>query len=159
MNLPSQVIYQLVVNNIAPVMASSVSSMCSSYFSSKRESIIKTMQEVDDERELDLLQMDRLLKWMCLIFEEGKNDREETLETLNEKKETMTKYKQELYSIYKTICSDYKEYERWKKYNSSLWILPSYRNKNTKFLAKKILSDIKLFNEGLNIFSMFEKIK
>ena len=56
------------------------------------------------------------------------------------------------------ICSDYKEYHRWKVYNSSLWMFSSYRKKNTKQLAKKILADVKLFNEGLKLFSMMKNV-
>jgi hypothetical protein len=32
--------------------------------------------------------------------------------------------------------------------------MSSYRKKNTKSLAAKILSDIKLFNEGLKMYSI-----
>ena len=64
----------------------------------------------------------------------------------------------ELYNIYVTICSDHIQYQQWKKYNDSLWIFSSMRKKNTKGLARKILADIKLFKEGLEMFSMFQKI-
>jgi hypothetical protein len=67
-------------------------------------------------------------------------------------------YKKELYSIYMSIRSDYAQYQQWKQYNNSIWMFSSYRNKNTKALAKKILSDVKLFHEGLKMFSMFEKL-
>lgn len=149
--LPVQVLSQLIINNAGPLIASSVSSLASSYFTPARETILKTVQEVDDEREVDLLQMDRLLKWMRLIFDTTPSSETNT-------PTTQTQYKQELYSIYMTICSDYKEYQRWKTYNQSLWILSGYRKKNTKHLARKILADVRLFHEGLQLFSMMKQV-
>lgn len=151
-SIPSQFAYHLLVNNIAPLLASSVTAACSTYFTPSRETIIKTMQETDDERELDLLQMDRLLTWMRLVFDssEKESNQENTQQT--------SAYKQELFSIYRTICSDHKEYERWKKHNGSLWVMTSYRKKNLKPLARKILADIKLFHEGLELFSMIKQV-
>jgi hypothetical protein len=124
---------------MAPLLSSAISTAYS--YQKPEQPVIR--QETDDEHELDLLQMDRLLKWMKLIFN-------------TETKETHREYKQELYNIYVTICSDHIEYQRSKKYNESLWI--SMYCKDTKTLAKKILSDIKLFKEGLEMFSMFEKL-
>lgn len=140
-NLPIQVVTHFIVTNMAPI----VSSMISSAYSYKPTHQPIVRQETDDERELDLLQMDRLLKWMKLIFD-------------GETTETHRAYKQELYSIYVTICSDNKQYQQWKKYNENLWSFSLYSKKNTKALAKKILGDIKLFKEGLEMFSMFEKL-
>ena len=98
---------------------------------------------IDEERELELLQMERLLKWMNMLFE----SEEPTPEAQRD-------YKQELNNIYRTIYSDYKQYLEWKKYNNTLWLMSSFRKKNTKSLASKILSDIKLFNEGLKLYSI-----
>lgn len=150
--LTTQVISQLVISNILPLIASSASAVASSYFTPSRETVIKTVQEIDDEHELDLLQMDRMLKWMKLVFEATPSTTE-----LDDDSKSIN-YKQELYSIYMTICSDYKEYQRWKIYNSSLWMFSSYRKKNTRQLAKKIIADIKLFNEGLKLFSMMKNV-
>lgn len=147
--IPSQFAYHLLVNNIAPLLASSVTAACSTYFTPSRETIIKTMQETDDERELDLLQMDRLLTWMRLVFESSEKESNPS---------QTSAYKQELFSIYRTICSDHKEYERWKKHNGSLWVMTAYRKKNLKPLARKILADIKLFHEGLELFSMIKQV-
>lgn len=144
--LPAQVISQLLINNLVPLITTSASYLASSYFTPSREEIRRTV--TDDEYELDQLQMDRLLKWMKLLFEETTPS--STTETPN--------YKQELYSLYRTICSDHKEYERWKAYNSSLWMFSNYRKKNVKPLAKKIVADIKLFNEGLKLFSMMKDV-
>jgi len=138
-SLPVQVLTHFIVTNMVPLLSSAISSAYS--YQKPEQPIIR--QEPDDERELDLLQMDRLLKWMKLIFD-------------GETKETHREYKQELYSIYVTICSDHIQYQRWKKYNESLWI--SMYRYDTKALAKKILADIKLFKEGLEMFSMFEKL-
>lgn len=137
--LPVQVITHFIVTNMAPLLSSAISSAYS--YQKQEQPIIR--QETDDEHELDLLQMDRLLKWMKLIFDA-------------ETKETHREYKQELYSIYVTICSDHIQYQRSKKYNDNLWI--SMYRKDTKALAKKILADIKLFKEGLEMFSLFEKL-
>jgi hypothetical protein len=105
---------------------------------------------IDDERELDQLEIDQILRWMSLIFDTpSENENKEN----NEKNEK--NYKQELYNIYMTLASDYKQYQHWKRYNSEIWIFSSYRKKDTKYLAKKVLSGIKLFNEGLKMFTMF----
>jgi len=169
MNVSSQILYQLVINH-GPTMFTGLTNFYSSYFNPKK-SVVHMIQDVDDERELDLLQMDRLLKWMSIIFEieeEEKNDTEpetnketnketdnETIKTIKEN--TIKKYKQELFSIYKSIYCDYKDYQRWKKHNRDLWMFSSYRQYDTKSLAKRILSDVKLFNEGLKMFSVFNK--
>jgi len=161
----SEFIYHLVVNNIAPIMASSVAGIYTSYFSGRTAptpTLIRS--DVDDERELDLLQMDRMLKWMSLIFEDSfvaieksGNPSHDTPPT-DSADDTHKAYKKELYSIYVTICSDFRQYQNWKKYNSNIWVFSSYRNKNTKGLARKILGDVKLFHEGLKMFSMFDKL-
>jgi hypothetical protein len=155
----SEFMYHLVVNNIAPIMASSLTGIYTSYFSGgNRPTPTLVRSDTDDERELDQLQMDRMLKWMGLIFE----DSFEMIETPSTPHppmdETHKAYKKELYSIYMTIGSDYKQYQHWKQYNSNIWMFSSYRNKNTKALAKKILADVRLFHEGLKMFSMFEKL-
>ena len=141
MSIQSQVLYHIVVNNIGPIVSSTLS-----FLSSKKseQTPIFYEKQIDDERELDMMQMDRMIKWISLIFNE----------TEVEECETRKAYKRELYNIYVTIVSDYKQYEQWKKYNHESWLF----HKNTKALAKKILSDIKLFNEGLMMFSMFEKL-
>ena len=141
MSIQSQVLYHIVVNNIGPIVSSTLS-----FLSSKKseQTPIFYEKQIDDERELDMMQMDRVIKWISLIFNE----------TEVEECETRKAYKRELYNIYVTIVSDYKQYEQWKKYNHESWLF----HKNTKALAKKILSDIKLFNEGLKMFSMFEKL-
>jgi len=154
----SEFLYHLVVNNIAPIMASSVAGLYTTYFSGRNAPTPTLVRsETDDERELDLLQMERMLKWMSLIFEEKFHPVDDTPPLDNE--ETHKAYKKELYSIYVTIVSDFKQYQNWKQYNSNIWMFSSYRNKNTKSLARKILGDVKLFHEGLKMFSMFEKLQ
>ena len=102
------------------------------------------------ELELDRMQTDRLVRWMGLFF-----DNYETVKNDNES-ETKKEYRKELYSVYMTILSDYRQYQRWKAYNQKIWIFPSYRSKSTNELAKKIIGDITLFNEGLSLFSKLE---
>ena len=155
----SEFLYHLVVNNIAPIMASSVAGFYTTYFSGRSAPTPTLVRsEIDDERELDLLQMERMLKWMSLIFEDSfvHVDKPGSIVTPDD---THKAYKKELYSIYVTICSDFSQYQNWKKYNSTIWMFSSYRNKNTKALARKILGDVKLFHEGLKMFSMFEKLQ
>jgi len=142
MSIPVQVATHFIATNLGPIISSVITSAYS-YKPVQQPTIIR--HEIDDERELDLLQMDRFVKWMKLIFDA-------------ETKETHREYKQELYSIYVSICSDHKQYQQWKKYNENLWSFSLYSKKNTKALAKKILGDIKLFKEGLEMFSMFEKL-
>jgi hypothetical protein len=142
MSIPVQVATHFIVTNIGPIISSVITSAYSYNKPVQQPTII---HEIDDERELDLLQMNRFVKWMKLIFD-------------GETKETHREYKQELYNIYVTICSDHKQYQQWKKYNESLWSFSLYSKKNTKTLAKKILGDITLFKEGLKMFSMFEKL-
>lgn len=154
-SLTTQFFYHLIVNNVAPIMASSVTGMTSTYFSGRAAPPLP-VPEINDERELELLQMDRMIKWMSLVFED-------TFITVDKDtpgyEETHKGYKKELYSIYRTICSDYAQYQQWKHYNNGIWLLSSYRNKDTKALAKKILADVKLFQEGLKMFSMFDTLQ
>ena len=104
----------------------------------------------DDERELDLLQMDRLLKWMELVFDDS-------FTPVPGQVETRRAYKQELFNIYRTLCSDYQQYRRWKQHNQSIWLFSSYRRHDTKGLARKLLSDVRLFKEGLQLYAMIER--
>jgi hypothetical protein len=157
----SEFMYHLVVNNIAPIMASSLTGIYTSYFSGgNRPTPTLVRSDTDDERELDQLQMDRMLKWMGLIFEDSFEliENREPSTPQPPMDDTHKAYKKELYSIYMTIGSDYKQYQHWKQYNSNIWVFSSYRNKNTKAIAKKILADVRLFHEGLKMFSMFEKL-
>jgi hypothetical protein len=106
------------------------------------------------EKELDRLQMSRLLKWMDMFFNvESVNENNENMNNVNNEITIKQAYRKELFSIYKTIFSDYKQYENWKRYNQSLWMFCSYRSKHTNSLAQKILSDLALFHEGMNLFS------
>ena len=160
--LSGQFFYHLIVNNLAPILASSATSISSSYFSNRAAPPLPALirPEIDDERELDLLQMDRMLKWMSLIFEDSFTQSQTPgSPKITPTDDTHKGYKKELYSIYMTICSDFSQYQNWKKYNATIWMFSSYRNKDTKALAKKILGDVKLFHEGLKMFSMFEKLQ
>jgi len=146
-SLPAQVIYQFVINHMAPLLASSVAGLSSSYFSRNVPTPTLVRHDVDEERELDMLHMDRLLPWMRIMFDEP----QETPDTM----EARQAYKKELYSVYMTIRSDYTQYQQWKQHNSRIWVFSSYRKKDTPALAKKILGDIRLFQEGLKMFSMW----
>jgi hypothetical protein len=107
--------------------------------------------EPDDERELDQLQMDRLLKWMELVFDDSFTP------VPGDSSDTRRSYKQELFNIYRTLCSDYQQYRRWKQHNQSIWLFSSYRRHDTKGLARKLLSDVRLFKEGLQLYAMIER--
>jgi hypothetical protein len=109
-------------------------------------------------KDLDFFQMEKLLTWMKLFFEEDDEKKDENICENKDGNITKKAYKKELYNIYVGIKSDYKQYQGWKKYNNGLWILSSYRSKNSKDLGKKIVSDIQLFNEGLKMFSLINKL-
>ena len=142
--MASQILYQLASQAAVPLLSSSISRLYSYYSSSAPLAPTITRTETNEEEDLDAIHMDRLLKWMHLIFEA----------TPNKETDAHKEYKKELYSIYVGIVSDYKEYQQWKHYNRTLWVLSSYRKKNTKSLAAKILADIKSFHDGLQMFSM-----
>jgi hypothetical protein len=101
--------------------------------------------------ELDRMQINRLLKWLHLFFEQYPPSPEEDNE--NSKNNIKHQYIKELYQLYKTILSDYNQYVQCKIFNESLWLLRTYRAKSTNDIAKKIISDVTLFNEGLTLFS------
>jgi hypothetical protein len=140
-SIPIQVLSHIIVTNLGPILLSMASSMYSMYSTPVDRPIQK---EMNVEHDLDQVHMDQVIKWMKMLFDDGSV--EVTV--------TQKAYKQELYSIYVGIVSDYKQYQQWKQYNDSLWIMTSYRKKNTKGLAKKILGDMILFKEGLQMFSM-----
>lgn len=119
-----------------------------SYNSSNKKE--ETKNEISN---LDHFQMDKLLKWMKLFFDENFNTTNDANDT-NKEKETHKAFKKELYNIYCTINSDYSQYKQWTKYNNNIYILSSLRSKNTKDLANKINSDVELFNEGLKMYSL-----
>jgi len=104
--------------------------------------------------ELDRMQINRLLKWLHLFFEQyplTKDDEKD--EDTKDIKDIKHQYIKELYQLYKTILSDYNQYVQSKTFNESLWLLRTYRAKSTNDIAKKIISDVTLFNEGLSLFS------
>jgi len=140
-SFPIQVLSHIIVTNIGPILLSMASSAYSMYTAPVT---IPIQKETDVEHDLDQMQMDQLIKWMNMLFDDTHID-----VTVTQKA-----YKQELYSIYVGIVSDYKQYQQWKAYNQKLWIFTSFRRKNTKALAKKIIGDSTLFKEGLQMFSM-----
>jgi hypothetical protein len=107
---------------------------------------------INYSNEVDRMQINRLLKWLRLFFEKyppSLNNEDEKGYDGNIKHQ----YMKELYQLYKTILSDYNQYVQWKTYNDSIWLLRTYRSKSTDEIAKKIISDVTLFNEGLTLFS------
>ena len=100
MSLPVQVISHMIINNIGPIILSMMSSVYSLYTAPTAP--VTSTKEVDEERELDLLQMERLIKWMNMLFDYSVSV------SVSQKA-----YKQELYNIYVTIVSDYKQYQQW----------------------------------------------
>jgi hypothetical protein len=103
------------------------------------------------------MQINRLLKWIHLFFEQYPpsltNDEKEDEKEDDDKGNIKHQYTKELYQLYKTILSDYNQYVQWKTFNDSIWLLRTYRAKSTDEIAKKIISDVTLFNEGLTLFS------
>lgn len=145
--LSSELLYGFLMKQCSVLVTAQFQRTCASYLSSTSSSKPATPVEPDDERELELLQMDRLLKWMALVFDESFTPGTDPCDA----GVTRRAYKQELFSIYRTLCSDYQQYRRWKQYNQSIWFLSSYRKQDTKGLARKILSDVRLFKEGLQL--------
>jgi hypothetical protein len=91
------------------------------------------------------LDLDLLLKGMMIFFE---NEIETNCPI-------QKKYKKELYPIYTIIVSDYKEYQRWEKYNA-LWI--NVWKKDTTQLVQKIQSQLQLFLEGMHLYSLMKSV-
>ncbi len=151
--LSSELLYGFLMKQFNVMLTAHFQRMCTSYLTVYPVPSSKptpTPAEPDEERELDLLQMDRLLKWMELVFDPT------FLPSPMVPEETHRAYKQELFSIYRTLCSDYQQYLRWKKHNQSIWLFSSYRRYDTKGIARKLLSDVRLFKEGLQIFFLME---
>lgn len=98
--------------------------------------------------ELDDIEMSYLLKWMHMFFE---------TETPTE--EAVNPYRQELFNLYMNIKSDYAGYKEHLRYNRSLWILPSYRQRNLTSLTHKIQNDIRMFQQALQLFAYMQNIK
>ena len=146
-------VYQIASLVYGIVSSSAISTITLPRISISIPYMSSSKNEESEMKDLDFFQMDKLLTWMKFFFdEETKDDNYD-----KDKEYTIKEYKKELYNIYVGIKSDYSQYKNWKKYNNSLWILSSYRCKNSKDLSKKIVSDIQLFNEGLKMFSIITK--
>lgn len=151
--LSSELLYGFLMKQLNVMLTSHFQRICTSYLTAypvRSSKPTTPSAEPDEEREVELLQMDRLLKWMELVFDPT------FLPTQMVPEETHRAYKQELFSIYRTLCSDYQQYLRWKKHNQSIWLFSSYRRYDTKGVARKLLSDVRLFKEGLQIFFLME---
>ena len=149
--LSSEVLYAFLMKQLGVIMMSQFQRILTYYPTPKSTPL---PIEPDDERELDLLQMDRLLKWMELVFDDSFTPVSPSCPGTDESRRT---YKQELFNIYRTLCSDYQQYCRWKAHNQSIWLFSSYRRQNTKGAARKLLSDIRLFKEGLQLYFMMDR--
>lgn len=95
-----------------------------------------------DQQPLDEGEMNHMLKWMALFFEEDKST---------------DPYQQELYNLFVTIRSDYRGYLEHVRYNQSIWLFPSYRCRNLDALTRKIKTDLKMFAQALQLFSWMKK--
>lgn len=146
-----ELLYGFIAKQLSVLVTTQVQRACTSYLSRPVTSSTTAPPSADPdaEREVDLLQMDRLLKWMELVFDDSMIP--ETGDGSEAVKDTHRAYKQELFSIYRTLCSDYQQYRRWKQYNQSIWFFSSYRRQDTASLARKLLSDVRLFKEGLHL--------
>jgi len=101
-------------------------------------------------KDLENQNIEQLLEWLKLFFEALFNK-----EITNDEKV----YIQDMYNIFVNIKSDYSQFINIDKYNKSLWFFTSLRTKDNNPVAKKILDNIKLFNERLNLFTNFHNIK
>ena len=106
-----------------------------------------------DEKSLDRIQPSILVRWFGVFFDTCTKYDECDLDKLSNNERTEYEYLKELHNIYRTIVSDYKQYEYQKQYNQSLWLFKSYRRKNANEIAKKILMDIQLLQEGINLLN------
>lgn len=95
-------------------------------------SVIHKPVTYDPEVELEQMQMPQTLVWMALIFD------------------TSDAFKHELHNVYRTIHSDYKQYLACKAYNATAWW-----KKDTKALATKIVRGMKLFQEGVRLYTAY----
>lgn len=116
-------------------------------------------EDIEDEKILDKMQPSILIRWFGIFFDTHMNITDITGNATNKKLEELTpnqrtefEYLKELHNIYRTIVSDYRQYEYQKQYNKSLWLFKSYRKKNSNDTAKKILMDIHLLQEGINLY-------
>lgn len=150
--MASQLLYQLATHTAVPLLSSSISRLYTYWYTPSETSVRSETVATNAEQDLDAIHMDRLLKWMNIIFEDTYR-----VITPGQEPESHKEYKKELYNIYVGIVSDYKQYQQWKHYNHTLWLMSSYRKKNTNALASKILGDIKSFHDGLHMFSLFSK--
>jgi len=157
--MASQLLYQLATHTAVPLLSSSISRLYTYWYTPSETSVRAETCPTNAEQELDAIHMDRLLKWMHIIFDsDARSDAHSNAHSaLTPGQESHKEYKKELYSIYVGIVSDYKQYQQWKHYNHTLWLMSSYRKKNTKALAAKILGDIKSFHDGLQMFALFSK--
>ena len=128
---------QMVYHNLLSSLFSLIQLSVTSYV------LPRLTQTYEHSNELSRMQLPRVLKWMELFFTEPHQ----------EESECKAAYRSELYSIYKSIDSDYRQFEKWRTYNKSLWVLRRYRSYPTEPLAQKIVSDIVLFHEGMSMFS------
>lgn len=156
----SEVLYVFLMKHLGIILTSQFQHILTYYPAPKS---VPSVTELDDERELDLLQMDRLLKWMELVFDDSFTPVSSASPSPSPSPscpgtdESRRAYKQELFSIYRTLCSDYQQYCRWKAHNQSIWLFSSYRRQDTKGAARKLLSDIRLFKEGLQLYFMMDR--
>lgn len=121
-----------------------------SYFTS---SSFTNNDDIEDEKILDKMQPSILIRWFGLFFDTHIKDMKDiSMEDLTPNQRTEYEYIKELHNIYRTIVSDYRQYEYQKQYNRSLWLFKTYRKKNSNDVAKKILMDIHLLQEGINLY-------
>lgn len=119
-----------------------------SYFTSSSSN----QNDVEDEKTLDKMQPSILIRWFGIFFDTHMNMNQIETDTLTPNQRTEHEYLKELHNIYRTIVSDYRQYEYQKQYNRSLWLFKTYRKKKSNDIAKKILMDIHLLQEGINLY-------
>lgn len=123
------------------------------YVSSPFTYFTTSSDDIEDEIILDKMQPSILIRWFGLFFDTHMNmNIDQTKDDLTPNQRTEYEYLKELHNIYRTIVSDYRQYEYQKQYNKSLWIFKTYRKKNSNDIAKKILMDIHLLQEGINLY-------
>ena len=92
--MASQLLYQLATHTAVPLLSSSISRLYTYWYTPSETSVRAEPHPANAEQELDAIHMDRMLKWMHIIFDSDAH----TVSTPGQ--ESHKEYKKELYSIY-----------------------------------------------------------
>ena len=92
--MASQLLYQFATHTAVPLLSSSISRLYTYWYTPSETSVRAETCTTNAEQELDAIHMDRLLKWMHIIF-----DNEHHISDITPGQESHKEYKKELYNI------------------------------------------------------------